>query len=356
MKKNVVGHMLQLEAIILYCLTQLNNERTIYSIFHLINGKKSSQTIQDAHLFSLKRFFGIYDTLTRDSFDEIIHSMCKNEWINHCGEQQYILTNTGKSILESHPVPPYLNGWGYQPFTSLFWERLSLFIQVTSNLIFGEARYQPIQKNKDVHLWLKAAIKEMRISRNELGDMVFTELITCFDETEEINPAILVFRLTGFEQIGLTSIQTAKKLNMDIHDYHIGFIHTLHFLLQTIMRNPARFRILAILIKDLNQNDELTISSRKTLALLNEGYSPDMIAKFRKLKLSTIEDHFVEFALSVNHFSIDPYVDKELQIKIIEISRRMGTRQLKLIKDQLQSATYFQIRLVLAKYGDREWK
>ncbi|MBO0958119.1 helix-turn-helix domain-containing protein [Neobacillus sp. MM2021_6] len=348
--------MLQLEAIILYCLTQLNNERTIYSIFHLINGKKSSQTIQDAHLFSLKRFFGIYDTLTRASFDEIIQSMCKKEWIKHLGKQQYSLTTNGQANLENNPVPAYLNGWSYQPFTSLFWERLTLFIQVTSNLIFGEARYQPIQSNKDVHQWLKAAIKEMNISRNELGNMVYTELITCFEETEEIDPAIVVFRLTGFEQIGLTSLQTAKKLNMDIHDYHIGFIQTLHYLLQTIMRNPARFRILSILIKDLNQNDELTISSRKTWALLNEGYSPDMIAKLRGLKVSTVEDHFVEFALSINHFLIDPYVEKELQKRIIDISRLMGTRQLKLIKDQLQSATYFQIRLVLAKYGDREWK
>jgi uncharacterized protein YpbB len=62
--------MCKIENILLYCLKQLNGERTIYSIYHLLNGKKSSQTLQDAHLFSLKRYFGILESLTRESFDE----------------------------------------------------------------------------------------------------------------------------------------------------------------------------------------------------------------------------------------------------------------------------------------------
>jgi len=345
--------MLRLEAIILYCLKQLNSERTIYSIYHLLNGKKSSQTIQDAHLFSLKKFFGIYEILTRESFDEIIQSMIEKKWIDHCGEQHYLLTYSGNSILENNPLSTYLNGWSYHPFTSLFWERLSLFIQVTSNLVFGDARYVPIQKNNDVHLWLKSALKELKVPRKELGNIVYSELIECFNKTKEINPAILVFRLTGFQQIGLTPLQIVKKLNMNIHDYHIDFIHTLHYLMQTIKHEPSRFPMLTILIKDFYQQDELTLSSRKTWKLLNQGYSPDMIAKFRHLKLSTIEDHLVEFALHVDHFSIDPYVEQELQTKIVEISREIGKRQLKLIKDKLKAATYFQIRLVLAKYGGK---
>ena len=343
--------MLQLETIILFCIKQLNSERTIYSIYHLLNGKKSSQTIQDAHLFSLKKFFGIYESLTRESFDEIIQSMIKKGWIDHSGEQHYLLTYSGISILEINPIPSCLNGWSYHPYTSLFWERLSLLIQVTSNLVYRDTRYVPIQKNKDVHLWLKSALKEFKAPRKELGSILHSELIECFNKTKEINPSILVFRLTGFQQIGLTPLQIIKKLNMNIHDYHIGFIHSLHYLIQTIMQDPIRFTMLSLLIKDFYQKDELTLSSRKTWKLLNQGYSPDTIAMFRNLKVSTIEDHLVEFALHVDHFSIDPYVDIELQTKIVEISRDIGRRQLKLIKEKLKAATYFQIRLVLAKYG-----
>ena len=251
--------MLQLETIILFCIKQLNSERTIYSIYHLLNGKKSSQTIQDAHLFSLKKFFGIYESLTRESFDEIIQSMIKKKWIDHSGEQHYLLTYSGNSILETNPPPTYLNGWSYHPFTSLFWERFSLFIQVTSNLVFGDTRYVPIQKNNDVHLWLKSSLKELNVPRKELGNIVYSELIECFNMTKEINPSILVFRLTGFQQIGLTPLQIVKKFNMNIHDYHIDFIHTLHYLMQAIKLEPSGFPMLTILIKDFHQQDDLQL-------------------------------------------------------------------------------------------------
>jgi uncharacterized protein YpbB len=353
MKKVVGTRMLQIESIILYCLVKLNSERTIYSIYHLLNGKKSSQSIQDAHLFSLKRVFGIYEPLTRESFDEIIQSMLEKKWIYCCGEQRYLLLPSGKSFLENNSLPSYLNGWNYHQFTTLFWERLSMFIQVTSNLVFEETSYTPIQRNKGVHLWLKSVLKNIRLPRKEISKILYSELIDCFEDAKEMDPSLLVFRLTGFQQIGLTPLQAAKKLNMNIHDYHIGFINTLHYLIQKIERESIRFRILAFFIDELKQIDELTLSSRKTRNLLNKGYSLEMIARLRRLKVSTIEDHFVEFALNIDGFPIDTYVDKELQSRILEISRLSSTRELKLIREKLITATYFQIRLVMAKYGDK---
>ncbi|MBT2726319.1 helix-turn-helix domain-containing protein [Bacillus sp. ISL-75] len=345
--------MMQLESIILYSVKQLNRERTIYSVYHLLNGKKSSQTIQDAHLFSLKKFFGIYEQLTRDSFDEIYQSMVEKNWLINKGEQRYDVTTSGITLLENKPLPEYINGWTFHQISSLFWERLSLLIQVVSNLAFRESRYIPIQKNKDVHIWLKAALKDITVPRMELGTAVYSELNECFNTVKDMDPSLVVFRLTGFQQIGLTPLQVAKKLKLDIHDYQIGFTNALHYLIQKIMEDGNQFKILPYLIHDLMQDDELTLSSRKTQALLLQGYSLDMIANLRHLKLSTIEDHLVELALNVKDFSIDTYVDSELQNKILEVSRQKVTKQLKVIREKVGAATYFQIRLVLAKYGDR---
>lgn len=46
-----------LQAIVLVQLQRIEGVRTVYSIYHLLKGKKSSQTIQDAHLFNLGIFF-----------------------------------------------------------------------------------------------------------------------------------------------------------------------------------------------------------------------------------------------------------------------------------------------------------
>ncbi|MEH7333802.1 helix-turn-helix domain-containing protein [Neobacillus drentensis] len=345
--------MKQIESILLYCLKKLNRERTIYSIYHLLNGKKSSQTIQDAHLFSLKHLFGIYDTLTRESFENIIHNMVEKKWIKNCGEQRFVLTPEGEVNLYESKIPSFLNGWIYHTFTMNFWERLSLLVQVASNFVNHENQYIPIQKNKDVHFWLKTILKETQVPRLEMGSRLYSELVDIFKEAKNADPSVLIFRLTGYQQIGLTPEQTAKRLNMDIHDYNIEFINIIHYLLQKINREPKNFPLLSLLIRDLKQNNELTISSRKTWTLLNQGYSLEMIADIRHLKLSTIEDHFVEFALHINDFSIDDYVEKNLQDTILEITRQINSRQLKFIRDKVKTASYFQIRLVLAKYGER---
>ncbi|WP_160721412.1 helix-turn-helix domain-containing protein [Bacillus sp. USDA818B3_A] len=344
--------MLQLKNVILYCLKQLNNERTIYSIYHLLNGKKSSQTIQDAHLFSIKEFFGIYENLTRETFDQVTEELDKADYIEICGNQRYQITILGLDYLEHTFKEHYLNGWNLHSFTTLFWERLSLLIQVTSNLVYQEAKYIPIQKSKVVHNWLKSFLKEMSIPRKEIGRGLFSELLKCFDEAKNLDPSIVVFRLTGYQRIGLTPLQAARKLNMDEHDFQIEFINILHYLMQKIMEDKNRFMLLAFLTKNFEKENELTLSSRKTLNLLMQGYTAEEIAAARNLKLSTIDDHLVEFALQLENFSIDPFVDLELQQQILEHSRRIGTRQLKLIKDQLKSATYLQIRLVLAKHGE----
>jgi uncharacterized protein YpbB len=342
-----------IDNIILYCLKQLNGERTIYSIYHLLNGKKSSQTIQDAHLYSIKQFFRIFESLTRESFEEVIENLVDKQWICVCGDHRYVLTESGKIQLEKNSLPHYINGWKNHQLTFPFWERLSLFIQVVSNFVFQETHYIPIQKNKEVHIWLKSALKDINVPRGEIGKVLFSELVECLERAENINPLVIVYRLTGYRQIGLTSLQTAKRLNLGVFDYHFAFINVLHYLIQRVESDREHFRLLSLFLGDIENKDSLTLSSRKTLDYLHHGYSIDQIAQIRNLKLNTIEDHLVELALNVEDFSIDFYVDKNLQNEVIEISRQAATRQLKVIRNNLATASYFQIRLVLAKYGDR---
>lgn len=343
--------MIQLESIILYCLKQLDSERTIYSIYHLLNGKKSSQTIQDAHLFKLKRFFGILEPFTRESFDQVIFRMEEQQLIYNSGEQRYAIAPLGELFLDNNPLLKQLNGWEYHQVTSPFWRRLSFLVQVVSNLVYKESNYIPIQKDNEIYLWLKSLLKQIRLSKAEIGGKLFSELVEILNQTEEIDPSILVFRLTGYRQIGLTPLQTAQKLSMERFDYHLVFNNILHYMICCISEEQVRFPLLANLLEGLIKQHELTQSSRKTWQLLSQGHSLEKITQLRQLKKSTIEDHLVEIALHVEDFSIDGYVDKKLQEWILQISKNMASRQLKLIKDQVQEASYFQIRLVLAKYG-----
>src|SRR3954463_2937143 len=104
-----------LQMIILYCLHKLKGERTIYSIYHLLHGKKSSQTIQDAYLFHLTPFFQTYPNVSRQEIESIITKFASNEWIHSFdANQHYMVTDEGEKILfhalENKPIPANLNG------------------------------------------------------------------------------------------------------------------------------------------------------------------------------------------------------------------------------------------------------
>ena len=204
------------ETLILHLIKELNGERTIYSIFHLLKGKKSSQTIQDAHFYKISRYFGIYQTISRELLENVVHRAWTENWIQSCGEQRYQLTQVGENLLLSSKKNIsdllYLNGWNFNQTDIQLWERLSIFVQVVSNLVYSEPHYTPIQKNKQTLWWLKSFFKKNSMSRDLLGRTLFFELLDCLQKGSNISPPVIVFRLTGFERIGLTAEQTAEKL------------------------------------------------------------------------------------------------------------------------------------------------
>lgn len=339
----------------LYCLHKLDGQRTIYAVLHLFNGKKSSQTIQDAHIFQLAELFGIFPSFTRLQIDKIISKLIEEKLVIQKDEQKYCLTETGNELLtsfiKSNPLPKYLNGWKFHYLTHIFWERLSLVVQVTSHLSYRDSKYIPIQRKKEYHQWLKRYLIETCLSREELSMRLYNELVECFEANEEINPATVVMRLTGYQKIGLTAEQTAELLRMDFYAYQIHFLTMLHYMLESLQEKQKNYPLLFLLITDQITSAPLTDSTRTTLKLLEKGYSVKEIAQIRKLKHSTIEDHIVEIALNIVDFDTSPFMNKNLRDLIIKAAQNSSSKQLKQIREMVPEADYFQIRLVLARRG-----
>ena len=71
-----------LQAIILYAIKKFQGERSIYAIYHMLQGKKSSQTIQDAHLFGLTNIFGTIPRFTRQQLNQNIEQFLDHKSMN----------------------------------------------------------------------------------------------------------------------------------------------------------------------------------------------------------------------------------------------------------------------------------
>ena len=124
---------------ILHIINRFNGERSTSAVFHLLRGKRTSQTIQDGFLFQVHPYFQTLQHITRQELYHIVTELEKDNIIEqHQDLDPYILTPLGKEIIKKHKtkfvIPSGLNGWFYARLAQSFWEKLSLFIQTLSNL------------------------------------------------------------------------------------------------------------------------------------------------------------------------------------------------------------------------------
>ncbi|WP_108671088.1 helix-turn-helix domain-containing protein [Peribacillus acanthi] len=349
-----------IEALILSILIKVNGERTVYSIYHILSGKKSFQTIQDSHLYNISVWFDTARNMNRSDFDILVNNLHNQGYIQFISDKKHAIVNPeGVLALEmafsKMEIPNHLNGMGLQRPVRIFWKRLSLFVQVISNYNHESSIYIPIQRDTGVQNFVKQYLMSFN-NRQIIGDFLHKEFVIILHSLSEDQRHIFVWKLTGFHRAGWTNQQISKKLKLDEWHIHYLFLNTLHYIIQEIKKSPNKFPVLFNLSKDLYTEhfSQITESSQITYRMLGKGYGIDEIAAVRGLKTSTVEDHIVELALSIKDFNISPYVSEEIFQEILSISNKLKTKQLKIIKQELDhQVSYFQIRLVLAKSGGR---
>jgi uncharacterized protein YpbB len=344
-----------LECIVLFCLRQFRGERSLSAVYHLLKGKKSSQTLQDSKLFQLEFLFGVLKDIEKSDVTKVFRELHEKRLIENIDERHYKLTDAGNQYLHEWlarlPFPAYLNGLKYHQQTIPFWHRLSLIVQTLSNLLHGK-KFEPIHRHEETLAWVKRFFLYKKKEIHKLSEMLYHELNSILTSLSDEEAAIFLLRLTSHERIGWTNEQIALYFEKDCIYVQLVFQHVLHYMIAQVEKNRKSFSILYELLSDLYLPHSLTISTQKTYEWLQKGKSIEQIARIRKLKRSTIEDHVVEIAANISEFSIAPFVDRRTMFKIRKAAGILQTKQLKKIKEALGgTVSYFEIRLVLAKDG-----
>ncbi|PLT28299.1 helix-turn-helix domain-containing protein [Peribacillus deserti] len=348
-----------LEALILTCLQKVKGERSVSGTYHLLKGKKSSQTIQDSHLFGISRFFGIYPVISREELDSFIQKFTDRGFIQKLPNNNYAVTGTGMSELDDYlkkfPIPVHLNGWAIQNTADVFWRRLSLLIQTLSHLVRKKKGFYPIQKDISVQKWIKQYISAQKLDRQELSAAILSEILPLLEQLSTREREIFVLRLSSSMRTGHTYDQIARMLDLDETYVYFLFVSVLHFMVSRINWEKNVHPHLSILLEGSDLAEKpLTQSTHTTYQYILNGMDKEAVARIRNLKVSTIEDHIVELALTDARFDTSPYLNSELEKEIASVAISNQTRKLKEIKEHLTgSASYFQIRLVLARYGEK---
>lgn len=349
--------MTYLELIILYCLKAFNGERSIYAIYHLLSGKKSSQTIYDSKLYRLTALFGVARNISRSGLERAAVHLLENKTIYETEAGKYLLSEKGEreldAFLASGKLPSGLDGWRCRDLAPQFWRRLSLVVQTLSNLVHDTSVFVPIQRDEDLLKWAKQFLLSGSLGRKEFAEKVFEECQSVLERLSILQANIVVWKLSGYGRIGLTTEQISSQIGKEPLEVDFLFQSALHQILGDILEKQSQYPILSRLAEVPGEGLNLTNSTVRTYELLLSGKELDEIASLRRLKVSTIEDHVVEIIHNIPDFPIDSFVPRNLQEVLEKKIGELKTRKLKTIKESLEEETsYFQIRIMLAKCGD----
>ncbi|MBS2969447.1 helix-turn-helix domain-containing protein [Metabacillus sp. KIGAM252] len=333
--------------ICLLCLDRFNGERSFSAIYHLLRGKKTSQTLQDMQLFGLSGLFSLFPQIKRETIEEACRDLEANKLIGENGN----LTSLGKVALDHSlaemPIPKELNSWKHGRGGREAWTRLSLLIQTATHLIHNKSRFLPVTSDEEAQQWVKSFLAESNLDRIDLAFRLYEELDLFLTPKQDFMAELFVFRLTTPKRAGLTYVQLEEKLGKDPVYLELCFWSLMHDLLENAVTSNAV--LLSKLIVKGPESLPLTQSAKRTLMLLKQGKSKGDACKIRNLKMSTIEDHIVEIAMHDRSFDLNPYLLPDEKDEIAQAIGRLKTKQLKNIKENLDNKyTYFQIRLGMA--------
>lgn len=340
-----------LDSIILKSSLQFNRNRTNSAIYHLITGKRSIQTVQDAHIYQLKKFYGINRSLYKGNFDKKLHALASEQLLYLDSSMCCSVTPKGRDWLDEHSE--LLNfedfdGLHFHAASPVFYERLLLLIQTLSNSCNNNRSFIPVVDKTPILSWVKSLYQGLRSVKEDYFEQLYRDLHRLLSIFPHREASLYVDRLSGYNHYGKSKDQLATEYQMESLDIPLIIERMNHRMLTEILKSPQEYQAIGVLVKDLENRQFITNSARKTYELLKK-HSIDEIGHMRGLKENTVYDHLVEVALFTRDFPVLHYVSETQRQQILAAVRNDNTYKLKVIKQMVDSSiSYFQIRLVLA--------
>lgn len=349
--------MLTYSGLIINCCLHIEHQRTENAIYHLLNGKRSIQTVQDAHLFGLDRFYGVLPSLTIDDFKYAVDQCVKQGFLirSIADDQTYIhTTSLGKHALHNNPFPyHYLNGLRYFDIDDIFLERLILLVQVLTNSHMNNSSYIPVIDKPVITNWIKRVYPHFKPDVHTYLQQLYDDLYGLLSRLSEEEAHMFVDRLTGYEHYGLSTHQLARKYHMKTDNIPLYLRAITHRLLTLINTEEVETNIVFFITKDLPKLNFMTKSAQETYKLIQKQFQAEDIAHIRRLKLNTIYDHIVEIAWYDPNFHVHTYINQQQIDRVKDVVKNTQSLQLRTIKDHVgDQLTYFQIRLALTRINN----
>ncbi|MYL48428.1 hypothetical protein GLV98_02990 [Halobacillus litoralis] len=338
--------------VVLTCVDRFRGERTVSGIYHLLTGKRSSQTLQDAKGYELDRLFGIYPSLKREQLERHAQALVQDGLIQ-INEQSFpTITSGGAEQLSSFPVDElkHFEGMVWHGVIPTFVKRVYLLLQMMANSNAGIHHYVPIVDDYGTQQWVRTVYHQFQDKLPKMVESMYEEIHHLLKKHPSNQADLFAYRLTGGGIIGMTIDQLKREFGLNGGDVELMLQHTHYYLFLESKKKKDQYPVLHLCTKGLDATHLITRSARKTYQYIQQGLSLQEIMNIRRLKKSTIQDHIVESALIIPDFSIASFLSEQDVQEINKMGIQMNTKKLKQIHEALNGKyDYFELRLALAK-------
>lgn len=327
------------QLILLYMWNKLEGERSIAGCYHMLTGKKSAQSIQDAWLYGFSSWYGLFSDWSKPVIQSVEQAVQERKI-----ELKEVIQLLQPFDFENRAFLAKQVEWTGMEAVS-FSKKFRLLSQVVSHYLTNQPKYIPVIKDIKIqqavkHFWQSLADKYTfsRQFRHEIYG--FLEQLE-----DDLLATLVVERLSGYQIYGKTFQQLASKTKIPEAILELYYYQVMLLLMEFGRKHKLSF---LPLIGKGEKRKALTSSAQKTYHLLKKGYDVAEISKRRQLKENTIEDHLIEIAIHLNDVDFSRFVSAELMAQVLALMDRLKTRKLSLLKEHFPSEiSYFQLRLAL---------
>lgn len=340
-----------LEYLVFSLFSTKTSQKTM-TVFHILNGKRTASILYQAELYQLSAYFGLFPTLKKETYQRIIEKGQNLEFLVTAedGADYLLLSSKGSKVVglyfAEHFVPKNLDLLQYGRWIREFWRRIGFASQVLSEVQFENTHYFPIEKEWRLQVWIKQWLHQQKEERKRIAEEFGREWLHIGQTQSEESMTVLVGFLTGHQVIGQTTQQIATECSKETSEIAVILLDGLSQMATVIRNKPSDYPLFYQILSELEQSvGSVSPSVRKTIEEVERGISLHDITKKRRLKLSTVSEHLIEYLLVYPTVAAEELVQEQPFLAVSQLLKENPTYSYSEMQDFFSDLPFYVYRL-----------
>ncbi|MEJ6400666.1 helix-turn-helix domain-containing protein [Nicoliella lavandulae] len=293
-------------------LLSATQPRRIRVIENTLLQRRTVSTLFWGMRYGITDFWGMLPRLNLKAFDQTLNQLLATGLVKRVDKSHYLLSAAG--LAQVHKKQRDLVGPFKLPTNRYFdliqfRQRFLLAVQVVSEFSYHNHRYYPMLIDHNDERFIKNWFHHFK--QPTLVTQMTTALQSFLDSIDNQSAWQFTSMLNGHSITGMTIFQQAEQLNIDSSLLMINEWLMFNQLIIFLRHHYDQFESIAQLLNGTRRS-LISRSAWQTYQLYKQRPKMDMIANYRRIKLSTVKEHLLEAAilLPVDQLNLTQFFSK----------------------------------------------